>query len=195
MSHALPHSINDNTTHSNVYAFYPAHDPFGLSGIAPGQQDGQHYGSPSSPFHPSAANPAYASPHVHATGHQQFQTPQQQSLFQRQAQQWQPTHACMGAKSAKVQTCNPHFEPPDSNVQELVSYYSHVQCVRTRLTIAAACPIRSQCARNCAPPPVCFRRMSQQGGVLVAVYRALSGVSRRSAKRPAADSVSRIRVT
>ena len=98
MSHALPHSINNDTTHSNVYAFYPAHDPFGLSGIAPGQQDGQHYGSPSSPFHPSAANPAYASPHVHATGHQQFQTPQQQSLFQRQAQQWQPTHACMGVQ-------------------------------------------------------------------------------------------------
>ena len=43
MSHALPHSINNDTTHSNVYAFYPAHDPFGLSGIAPGQQDGQHY--------------------------------------------------------------------------------------------------------------------------------------------------------
>ena len=48
------------------------------------------------------------------------------------------------SKSAKVQKCNPHFEPPDSNVQELVSYYSHVQCVRTRLTIAAACPVRSQ---------------------------------------------------
>ena len=95
MSHALPHSMDYDKLNSNDYTFFPASDPFGLSGIVPGQQGDQHYGSPSSQFHPSAANPAYASPHMHATGQQQFQTPQQQPLFQRQAHTcWQPAHAC-----------------------------------------------------------------------------------------------------